>query len=71
MITATSERPCCTALNPDVMLIDIMMPGMNGLELYAGLFQDSTLARIPVVFMTGVGGHGQSGDRALSENSID
>ena len=37
---------------PDLVLLDIMMPGMNGLEVCERLREDATTARIPVVFVT-------------------
>jgi two-component system, sensor histidine kinase and response regulator len=37
---------------PDLLLLDIMMPGMNGLEVCARLKEDSTTSRIPIVFVT-------------------
>jgi two-component system sensor histidine kinase/response regulator len=37
---------------PDLILLDIMMPGMNGLEVCQKLKEESTTARIPVVFVT-------------------
>ncbi len=40
------ERP------PDLILLDIMMPGMNGFEVCRQLKADSRTAKIPVVFVT-------------------
>jgi two-component system, sensor histidine kinase and response regulator len=37
---------------PDLILLDIMMPGMNGFEVCIRLKQEGTTARIPVVFVT-------------------
>jgi two-component system sensor histidine kinase/response regulator len=37
---------------PDLILLDIMMPGMNGFEVCARLKQEPAFARIPVVFVT-------------------
>ena len=36
----------------DVILLDIMMPGMNGFEVCQRIKQDQQLANIPVVFLT-------------------
>ena len=38
---------------PDIILLDVMMPGMNGHEVCKQLKQDSELAHIPVVMVTG------------------
>jgi CheY-like chemotaxis protein len=37
---------------PDAILLDVMMPGMNGYETFAVLKADAELAPIPVVFLT-------------------
>ena len=37
---------------PDLVLLDWMMPGLNGLETYRRLRTDPRTARIPVVFLT-------------------
>ncbi|MDJ0832424.1 MAG: response regulator [Gammaproteobacteria bacterium] len=36
----------------DVILLDVMMPGMNGFEVCQSIKQDQRLANIPVVFLT-------------------
>lgn len=45
---ARSERP-------DVILLDVMMPGMNGPETLASLRACEETAHIPVVFLTAKG----------------
>jgi CheY-like chemotaxis protein len=40
---------------PCVILLDLMMPGMNGFEFRAELEADPALAEIPVVIITGAG----------------
>ena len=38
---------------PDVILLDIMMPVMDGYEVCSKLKKEPTLAQIPVLFLTG------------------
>jgi two-component system alkaline phosphatase synthesis response regulator PhoP len=42
-------------LHPDVILLDIMMPQMNGLEVLKKLKADPATKRIPVIMLTNVG----------------
>ena len=42
---------------PDVILLDLLMPGMDGWHLVAELRARQALADIPVVVMTGAGDH--------------
>jgi DNA-binding response OmpR family regulator len=37
---------------PDVILLDIMMPGVSGWEVAAALIADRTTDRIPIIFIT-------------------
>ena len=39
-------------VRPDLVLMDLIMPNMNGWELLARLREDSELARVPKVVMT-------------------
>lgn len=40
------------AFAPDLILLDVMMPGMDGPATFAGLRRNPSLDEIPVVFMT-------------------
>ncbi len=40
--------------NPDVILLDYDMPGMNGLEVFEKIREDESINKIPVVFLTSV-----------------
>lgn len=55
---------------PDLFLLDILMPGMNGFELCAALKADFRLREIPVLFLSALG---EAGDkvRAFAEGGVD
>jgi two-component system, OmpR family, response regulator len=40
--------------HPDFILLDVMMPGVDGGEVAARLKEDKALANIPVVFLTAI-----------------
>jgi DNA-binding response OmpR family regulator len=40
------------AEKPDVVLLDVMMPGMDGWQVAERLFEDETTSQIPLVFLT-------------------
>jgi DNA-binding NarL/FixJ family response regulator len=40
---------------PDLMIIDIMMPGMDGYQLYQRIRRDPTLNPVPAIFLTAKG----------------
>lgn len=39
-------------VRPDLVLLDVMMPGMNGFEICRQIKTDKDLATLPVIFMT-------------------
>ncbi len=41
------------APRPDLILLDLRLPGMDGLEVLAKIKQDDKLRRIPVIVLTG------------------
>ena len=44
------------AESPDLITLDINMPGMSGVEVLTTLRRDPDLAQIPVIIITGVNG---------------
>jgi CheY-like chemotaxis protein/DNA-binding CsgD family transcriptional regulator len=43
-----------TQARPDIVLLDAMMPGMDGFEVARRLKADAATAHIPIIFMTGL-----------------
>ncbi|MES1932399.1 response regulator receiver protein [Salinisphaera shabanensis T35B1] len=41
-------------ITPDVVLLDALMPGMDGFEVCLRMSADTSLAGVPVIFMTGL-----------------
>ena len=57
-VTVASADEALAALSrvdPDLMVVDIRMPGMSGLELYDRIRADPRFRSLPVVFETGTG----------------
>jgi two-component system sensor histidine kinase/response regulator len=55
MLRATSGQECLTVAaleQPDIILLDIQMPEMDGFETLKNLRADRTTAKIPVIFLT-------------------
>lgn len=85
MITAMLERHQVTVLvatsgdaaldvlrrvSPDLILMDAMMPGLDGFETTALVKRDPDLAHIPIVFMTGLS-ESEQVVRALAVGGVD
>ena len=42
---------------PDLILLDVMMPGMNGFEVCRSLRSDQLLAKVPIIILTALDDH--------------
>ena len=57
VLLADSGRKCLEIArneHPDLILLDVMMPGMDGYETARGLKNDPALCDTPFIFMTGL-----------------
>ncbi|MGL3607223.1 response regulator [Rhizobium sp. G187] len=57
VLIATSGHAALSIVNrisPDLVLLDAMMPGMDGFETCRALKADPAAAQVPVIFMTGL-----------------
>ena len=53
--TADEALAAMSRIDPDLLLLDIRLPGMSGLELYDRIRADPRFPALPVVFETGGG----------------
>jgi DNA-binding response OmpR family regulator len=50
--SASAARQAARYFDPDLMILDIMMPEFDGSELAASFKNDKLLGEVPVIFMT-------------------
>ncbi len=58
------------ASTPDLILLDIMMPEMNGLEVLTALKQNEDLKAVPVIMLTNLSGT-QDAQKAKELGALD
>ncbi len=49
---------------PDMVILDVMLPGMSGYDILRGIREDVALAAMPVLMLTA---RGQTKDREMAE----
>lgn len=54
MVCSSGEEAieCAVSYNPDLFLLDVMMPGINGPDTYRALQKIPELSKVPAIFMT-------------------
>ncbi len=50
--TGRGALELCRRVRPDLVLLDIMLPDSDGLDICKGIRNDSDLAQVPVIFLT-------------------
>lgn len=58
------------SFNPDLMLLDIMMPKLNGLQVLERMKSDPVLSKIPVIILTNLGGSQEDIERGLELGAV-
>lgn len=58
------------SFHPDLVLLDIMMPKLNGLQVLERVKADPTIAAIPVVILTNLGGSQEDIERGLELGAV-
>jgi DNA-binding response OmpR family regulator len=55
---------------PDLILLDILMPGINGLQVLKKLKEREETKKIPVILLTNVGGSDEDVERGLGLGAV-
>lgn len=55
---------------PDLILLDVMMPKVNGLQILAILKENKETGNIPVILLTNVGGTDEDVNRGLELGAV-
>lgn len=58
------------SFTPDLILLDIMMPKMNGFEVLKKLKEDTDTNTIPVIILTNVGSSQEDVDKGLELGAV-
>ncbi len=48
----TAALEACLSSKPDLVILDVMMPGMSGLEAARALRADPTMVGVPIIMLT-------------------
>jgi DNA-binding response OmpR family regulator len=76
VIIAESGEECLDLINkdfiPDAILLDIMLPGIDGLETFEHIRENEKLSKVPVLFLTARTDHFTTGQgRFLGDDFIE
>jgi CheY-like chemotaxis protein len=65
---STKALEAARTFHPDLALLDIVMPGMDGGDLVAQMKNDPALAKIPVIMLTALVGKNEASDDAVVQS---
>lgn len=58
------------SFRPDLVLLDIMMPKLNGLQVLERVKSDPTISAIPIIILTNLGGSQEDIERGLELGAV-
>ncbi|TSC62578.1 MAG: response regulator receiver [Parcubacteria group bacterium Gr01-1014_48] len=58
------------SFSPDLVLLDIMMPKVNGLQVLERVKSDPTISKIPIIILTNLGGSQEDIERGLELGAV-
>jgi DNA-binding response OmpR family regulator len=59
-----------TARRPDLLILDVALPGLNGLDVFDLLRSDPRLQRVPVLFLTGLPERAETASAATGVHEV-
>ncbi len=62
---AVNALAAARTFQPDLILLDVMMPDMDGSDVAARLHEDPVLRDTPVIFLTGIVSNEETGGREM------
>jgi CheY-like chemotaxis protein len=65
---STKAMEAARTFHPDLALLDIVMPGLDGGDLVAQMKLDPLLAKIPVIMLTALVGKNEASDDAVLQS---
>ncbi|AXI47075.1 two-component system response regulator [Sulfitobacter sp. SK012] len=66
LANGTNAAQVIRAAKPDLVMLDVMLPGKTGFEILAELREDAALDDLPVLMLTA---RGQARDREMAEQA--
>jgi len=66
---ASCALPAARQFHPDLILLDVVMPGMDGCEVAARIHMDQELKDTPIVFLTALATNKNTGGHATVAGS--
>ncbi len=65
---STKAVSTARSFQPDVVLLDVVMPGMDGGDVQAQFQSDSTLSKVPVIMLTALVDSAELSDGAVAQS---